>query len=975
MKKIVSGRLLGAGAASFALGAALAAAPAAAQDVAATDVAAPDVATEGVAEGETIVVTGSRIARPDVEAPVPVTVLGSADLQYDAAQNIQDTLNEMPQVAIGLTRANSNFLISGTGVATIDLRGLGDSRTLVLVNGRRFVAGLAGDSAVDVNNIPTDFLERVEIVTGGSSAVYGSDAVAGVVNFILKDKFEGISIRGQAGVTGKGDNARYMTSLTAGTTFGADDRGNILTNFTYDRDEGLFSRKRKRSSQDCAGLVCGPASYSSYASQGLFFLVDGDGLDSDAYRGQSMFTFDRANNTVAGFPTGSGYNRNNDRYISVPVERYLGSAIANFEIADNAKLFGELTYARVRSNSRLEPFALEWTDVYTGADDLGMSITNPFIPADVAAAIAARNSDADPDNDVAAIQFRRRQNDVFDRSNVVRRDTWRAVAGIRGELGSKFNYEASYVYGYMNDYNASEDIDNRRYRNALNAVRVGPGNVLGVDIICADAAARAEGCIPINLFGFDTVDPRAAAYVQAVIPKSQEITNQQHVLTATISGTPFDLGAGDVGVAFGVEYRKEKSFSDWDTLTNTGGNSGNQTPDLVGDYSVKEIFGEVNVPLISDGFVNYFGLIAAARVSDYSTVGSVVSWNAGAELEPFDGLRLRGVYAEANRAPNIGELFSQPSETFATVNDPCNGVTAATSNEYAAACRAIPAVQAAIQANGIFEYTLADIQGINGFQGGNINLREEKARTFTIGAVITPVQVPNLSLTIDYYNISIDKAINSIGRTYSIQQCLLTNLPLYCDNVVRNANTGRVTRVDGQFINAAGYKNSGIDVGLRYATGVGIAPDDRLSITTNYTYLIENSTQADPAAPVEDASGTFGQAFSRHRFTGRAAYSLGGFTLSWQTKFMSGGDYVLNFTSANPDILALNKIDDYWLHDLQVRYDLDEKYSFYVGVDNVFDTQPPYLPGTPFGTPTGLETGDAFDLFGRAFTVGVNLRF
>jgi len=965
MKKTVSGRLLGSGAASLVMGAALLSGPAAAQEI----------DNDGVAEGDTIVVTGSRIARHDVDAPVPVSVVSSTDLQYDAAQNIQDTLNEMPQVAIGLTRANSNFLISGTGVATIDLRGLGDSRTLVLVNGRRFVGGLPGDSAVDVNNIPTDFVERVEIVTGGSSAVYGSDAVAGVVNFILKEDFDGVSVRGQAGITGKGDNARYMTSVTAGTSFGADDRGNVMTNFTYDRDAGLFSHKRARSAQDCAGLVCGPASYSSYASQGRFQLVDSDGAASSAYQGGSLFTFDRGNNVVAGFPAGAGYNRNADRYISVPVERYLASAIANFDIADNAKLFGELTYGRVRSNSRLEPFAMDWTDVYTGADDLGMSIDNPFIPADVAAAIAARNSDADPDNDVAAIQFRRRQNDVFDRSNVVRRDTWRAVAGVRGDLGSKFKYEASYVYGYMNDYSASEDIDNRRYRNALNAIRVGPGNVLGVDIICADAAARAEGCIPINLFGYDTADPRAAAYVQAVIPKSQEITNQQHVATATISGTSFDLGAGDVGFAIGFEYRKEKSVSDWDTLTNTGGNSGNQTPDLVGSYTVKEIFGEVNVPLIRDSFVDYFGLIAAARVSDYSTVGNVLSWNAGVELQPFDGLRLRGVYAEANRAPNTSELFSQPSETFATVADPCNGVTASTSNQYAAACRAIPAVQAAIAANGVFEYTLADQQGINGFLGGNMNLQEEKARTFTIGTVITPIQVRNLSLTIDYYNIAIDRAINTIDRTYSIQQCLLTSLPLYCDNVRRNANTGFVTRVDGQLINVAGYKNSGIDLGLRYSTGLGIAPDDRLSITANYTYLIENSTQADPVAPVEDAAGTFGQAFSRHRFTGRAAYSVDDFTFSWQTKFMSGGDYVLNFTSANPDIAALNKIDDYWLHDLQVRYEIDEKYSFYFGIDNVFNTQPPYLPGTPFGTPTGLETGDAFDLFGRAFTVGVNFRF
>lgn len=959
---------LWASAAPLAVGFALIATPALAQDV------APQGSDEEARSTE-IIVTGSRIARPDVEAAVPVAVVSAADLAQDGAQNISDTLNELPQVAIGSTRTNTNFQTSGTGIATVNLRGLGSSRTLVLVNGRRFVSGFAGDSAVDLNNIPTDFVERVEVVTGGSSAVYGSDAVAGVVNFILKDRFDGISVRAQAGISEEGDNPRYMTSVTGGTSFGADDRGNILLNFTYDRDEGLRSNKRARSSQDCSGLVCGPASYSSYAEQGRFQLVKANGAAAPVFQGGSLFTFNRDNSVVAGFPTGYGFNRNNERYISVPLERYLASAVANYDLTDNVELFAEATYARVSSNSRLEPFALDWSDVYSQEDDLGISITNPFIPASVAAAITAANADGDATNDVAAIQFRRRQNEVFDRSNQVKRDTWRTVIGARGNLTDNFRYEASYVYGYVNDYNASEDIDNQRYRQALNAVRVGTGNVVGVDIVCADAAARAAGCIPINLFGYGTADPRAAAYVKAVVPKSEEITNQQHVVSGSITGSLFNLGAGDVGIAIGGEYREEKTVDDLDILTNTGGNSGNVIPDLVGSWNVKEVYGELNVPLIRDGFVKYFGLIGAARYSDYSTIGNVFSWNAGAELEPFDGLRLRGVYAVANRAPNSSELFSQPSETFASVTDPCDGVTATTADKYAAACRAIPAVAAAITANGVFEYTLADIQSINGFVGGNRNLQEEKAKTFTIGAVITPVQIPNFALTVDYYNIKIDDAISTIGRTYSIQQCLVTGLPLYCDNVTRSTNTGFITQVDGQLINVASYKNSGIDVGLRYAMPLGIAAGDKLDLSLNYTYLIENSTQADPTAPVREFAGTFGQAFSDHRFTSRLSYTAGPVTFSWQTKYLSGGDYVLDFTSTNPDVLALNKISDYWLHDMQVRFNVNKSATFYVGVDNVFNKQPPYLPGTPFGTPTGLETGEAFDVFGRYFTAGATFRF
>ena len=234
-------------------------------------------ADDGTDAGTTeLVVTGSRIARTDEAAsPVPLAVVGSADIALDGAPNISDILNEMPQTAIGITRTNTNFLTSGTGIATVNLRDLGSSRTLVLVNGRRFISGFAGDSAVDLNNIPTDFIDRVEIVTGGSSAVYGSDAIAGVVNFILKDKFNGVSVRGQYGITEHGDNGRYLASITAGTSFGAEDRGNILLNFSYDKDMGLRSRDRAISAQDCSGTVCGLGAFSSYAPQGQFLLASG----------------------------------------------------------------------------------------------------------------------------------------------------------------------------------------------------------------------------------------------------------------------------------------------------------------------------------------------------------------------------------------------------------------------------------------------------------------------------------------------------------------------------------------------------------------------------------------------------------------------------------------------------------------------------------------------------------------------------
>ena len=965
--------LLGTGVAS----AALLSTPAFAQTGATVDQTAQASADEADTAGSSIIVTGSRISRTEVESPVPIAVVGQAILEQDAAQNISDTINELPQVAIGSTRTNTNFQTTGTGIATVNLRSLGSSRTLTLVNGRRFISGFAGDSAVDLNNIPTDFVDRVEVVTGGSSAVYGSEAIAGVVNFILKDKFDGLQLRLQTGITSRGDNPTYLGSLTGGQSF-MDGRLNLLGNFSWDKDEGLASRDRKISQQDCGaqfsnGVICGPAFYSSFASQGRFQLVSSTGSSRPVLPGgNSLFTFNPDNSLQLGFPIGFGFNRDNLRLISTPVERKIFSGIVNFEVTPSIKFFTELTYGRVKSDASIEPLAV--SPASTGVNRIGIS--NPFIPASVAATIAAVNSDAIANNNVGFIDFRRRSNEIFDRSNHARRNTFRAATGFKGELAEKYNWEVSYVYGRVRDFNSTEDIDLDKYNNALDAVRVSAGNVVGTDIICRDAAARAAGCIPLNLFGANTVDPRAAAYVKASVPRSEDIINREDVVNASISGPLFALWAGDISAAVGGEYRREKTSDTVDALTLAGNNSGNQLTNLVGKYHVWEAFGEVNVPLIKDSsFTKYFGLTGAARYSDYSTIGGIFSYNVGAEWQPISDIRFRGMYAVANRAPNISELFSQPSQTFAAINDPCNGVTATTAGDFGAACRAIPGVASAINANGAFVYTLADLQTIDGFVGGNTNLSEEKATTKTLGVVLTPRFIPGLSLTADYYDIKVKNAINTLGRNFSVSQCLLTNNPVFCSTVTRNPNTGFITRVNGQLINVAGLHNEGIDFGLNYGTRVGLVPDDKLTLAVNVTHLIDNETQSSPSEAPSDSAGTFGRGFSRNSALARGSYRFNEFTIGWTTSFLEGGPFVKDFFSTDPAVVALNKVDDYWLHDFQLRIDPNDRFSMFFNVDNVFDTKPQLLPGAAFGNPTGLETSPDFDVFGRRFLVGVKVKF
>ncbi|QPQ55234.1 TonB-dependent receptor [Allosphingosinicella flava] len=946
-------------------GCAFAAAPLAAQE-------APSATEEQAAQDEpdAIVVTGSRIARPDLDSIVPVTVIGSQDIQADAATNIQDTLTELPQFGVGNTRTNTNFLTSGNGVATLNLRNLGGNRTLTLVNGRRFIAGLAGTSAVDVNNIPAEFIERVETVTGGASSVYGSDAIAGVVNFILRDKIEGISIRSQYNITDEGDNPRYYVGATGGTTF-MGDRGSVIAHLSYDKDTGLLSRKRDISDQDCgtplgnaAGIICGPASYSIYGPQGQFYYVNTAG----AVGSTPNFSFDPNNNLITG--RGAGFNRNAERYIAVPVERLLGSAIVRYDLTDNLELFAEGTYAKTKSRSRLEPSAIAIGPIATQDIPQVIAIDNPFIPAAIQAVIAARNSDANPANDITGIAAQRRFNEVFDRSNKNDRDVYRIATGLRGDFAGGWNYDLSYVFGQFKDYTESETAVKSRIANALDAIRLPSG-----EIVCRSVAARAEGCAPLNLFGAGTASEAASAYVQSDTPRSLDITNTQHVVSASISGSPVTLWAGDLGIALGVEYRKEKTFADNDVLTNAGLNIGNVTQDLKGQFDVIEGFGEVNLPLLKDQFVNYLGLTGAIRVSDYSTIGTVVSWNAGAEFEPFTGLRFRGVYANANRAPNISELFTPPNETFASITDPCNGVTASNNpGGYGAACRAIPAIAADIAANGTFSYTLSQQQSVNGFVGGNTDLNEETAKTLTLGAVVAPLQVPGLSLTVDYFKIKVEDAIATLGRQTSVQQCLLTGNPVFCDNVIRGTD-GRLRTVNGQLINVSTFKTSGIDANLRYDRRIG--ESDRISFTFNYSHLLYLKTQGNPSAPVIENAGTAG--VSKDRFTTRLSYTTGPFTASWQSTFLSKAVSSSTFTNSNPDIVAMNKIPSYLYHDVQLRYNIGDgnEFSLYGGVNNVFDKKPPFLPNPPFtASITGTETqADVYDPFGRRFYIGVRVGF
>jgi iron complex outermembrane recepter protein len=926
-----------------------------------TACATAQAAEEPIAE---IVVTGSRIARPDIEASTPVQVLSGQAIDMQGSQNVSDILAELPAVGTpGLSRTNSNFLTSSNGVSTVNLRNMEDQRTLVLINGRRVVSGVGGTSIVDVNNIPTDLIESVQVLTGGASAVYGSEAVAGVVNFILKDDYEGLNVRAQTGASAEGDAERHLFSVTGGINIG--DRGNITGNVQYDRDFGLRSRNRAISANDI------PAR-SGFPPQGLFPLV-------------SDWTFGPDNVLKNTFDVATdGFNRNAERYIATPLERTLVTLLGNYELTDSVQLFAEGSYSRMESNSSLEPLATDNSDAVLpdGTVLQGLSRDNPFIPAPI---LAEMDALAAATGEEVFLPMIKRMNGVFDRSNQNERDFYRAVVGLSGDFGNDWHWDAYYNRSQTKEATASETALRDRYFHALDAI----ADPTTGQPICRDAAARAAGCAPFNPFGFNSVSQEAADYITAGgIKDTFDAKVDQEVIAANITGPVFELPAGAVRIAAGVEYREERSEEIFSPETQAGNTMGNALTNTVGEYDVKEAYIEAVVPLLTDlPFARSWDFEAAYRLGDYSTVGSVDSWKAGTTWAPIDDVRFRAVYSVATRAPNIGELFAGPNQTFVTVPDPCEQAVneAGPVGDY---CRSIPGIAQQIATTGGFAYTLGDEQSMEGLNLSNPEVQEEQAKTWTVGVVLTPQALRNFTMSIDWFQIKVDDAINLVSRDYILTTCVnsLGTDPL-CNRITREQvgtprprTPGTVFSIDTLPLNAASLETSGVDVALGYA--LEFAGAQRLGVALAYTYLDKLTLQQQPNLPAEDQKGQLdgpgrlGAGFE-HRANLGLNYSWDRFSASWRMNYLSDIKDTLeeNGPTVPPNV---NEIGSVVYHDVQARFEFgpDREYAVYAGADNVFDKKPPVLGQDAQSEITGTETAaDTYDPFGRMWYAGVEVTF
>lgn len=967
-------RTLRAGTASFALGTALLAMtnPALAQS-------APPPAADASDDASAIVVTGSRIARPELTSSIPVAVVNSQTIANRGQTNALDAIRDIPIAGQSLDKSASNFSNFDNGISTVNLRNLGTSRTLVLINGRRSV-GTPGDSAVDLNNIAPDLIDHIEIATGGTSAVYGSDAVAGVVNIILKKKFDGISLHLQDGISSRGDAGNQLASVTAGKTF-AGGRGHVIANFTFTRDAAVYARDRAYSAVDAPNL-------SSYAQQGLFDTGTGAFKPVEG----TTYTFNRANG-VKLYEDSSvdGYNRNGDRLLSTPINRYLGSIQGDYEFSPAVTLFAEFTYTRSNVRSIIEPLAVDdggaqGQTVYNfdGSPFSGIPVTNPLVPQTIRDAAIA--------NGASQIFFRRRSNGLFDRSADSERDYWRGVIGLKGDLGSNWKYEAYYERSRIKDHTFGDAIMMTNYGAALQATTIGGQTV------CADPAARAAGCVPINIFGFNTVDATMRKWLStytgqgALVPGATpgqtvvndlERTGTQDVAAINLTGSLFKLPAGNVQVALGAEYHGEKSEQYYDVFTQSGLSSAQQAANTIGKYHSKEVYGEVNVPLLRDTpFAHELSVEGAVRYADYSTVGGFVSYKFGGTYAPVPDIRFRAIYARAVRAPNVNELYSGAANTAPSVVDPCdqnggNGdaIQKGGLTPLPAACASIPGIANYLKTHPNFTYSLAQIQTISGTIGGNTALGAESTNTLTAGATITPRFFRGFDLSVDYYKIKVNNAITQVDFQDSVSQCVATGDPNFCANVTRDPSTGIIKTVDSIFLNGASYEVAGIDTQANYSFRPHLfGPNERVNLTVYWNHKFKQDKQPFAGAFVKhqlgkaDVYGTsqnIGTGF-KDQLTVNANYQIGPMALSYTFRYYSpvttdSGDFIPSYT----------------YHDLQGRFTIGESrnYEFYFGVNNLFDKQPPLVTDLVNQWPGTNTVASTYDLIGRRFYAGVRATF
>ncbi|MCM2679821.1 TonB-dependent receptor domain-containing protein [Echinimonas agarilytica] len=926
---------------------------------------------------ERIQVTGSRIKRTDMETPVPVTTISRDDIVQLGALNVADILKTSPVTIAGTDSSNSAFTNSSVGLNTTELRGLGEERTLVLVNGRRFVSGVSPSVgyAVDLNAIPASMVERIDILKSASSAVYGSDAVAGVVNIITRQDFEGVEVNVQAGTSGEGDRDTGSFNIVTG---GRWDTGNAWVSLGYDEDDGLKSTDRDFSKKDIAWGLDDEGNeaivdlFSSYPPQGRVSYTSKTRQATDA-NGDPAFNEDGTPRMVSvslngdGTPFDNRFNRAEYRQLITPLERKYAAAGINLDISPNVSVFTELNYNNAKTtDSTIEPTPLDvvndvWLKDRNGTG--GMDVNSPLLPDTLRDQLML-----DGITNLNETTFVRRQLEFGARSTNLERDTIRLATGLDWDIDGNWISSTYVTWGKTDQVQENGgQVNVERAALALDVIEDADGN-----LICADEHARLQGCVPLNYFGEGTVSDAAVDYIQVPAKVSGQV--EQTVVATGIAGDlPFELSGGLVAVAAGIEWREEKGSFNPGDLAQTGASSTNKSEPTDGRFDTTDIYGEVAMPILDNLSVDL-----AARYSDHSIVGGNVTWNAGVEYTPIDSLKIRASAATAIRTPNISELFGGRGETFAGVTDPCSGLKAGDTGQVAVNCLSIPEVADRVAREGVFELTQAELQGTGGFIGGNEEVQEETSDSWSVGFIWQAMD--NLAFTVDYWDYSIEDAILTTPRTTVLDRCFALSSADFSQNCNGNAirdAQGALIEVNSGTSNENNLDTSGIDFEANHSIDIG---PGTLSTQAIWTYTREYvETEIESGSSIDYVGEVLNP---RHRANLNLAYTMDNISVAWRARYWDhsvdsvSGDNVNFYTG---EILAEgkgNELGSVTYHDLSGGYYFDNGIELNAGVRNLFDKQPNVLPqGTSNGS-TGINTAsEAYDVTGRYFYAGVTAKF
>jgi outer membrane receptor protein involved in Fe transport len=945
---------------------------------------------------EKITVTGTRIPSPNLESTSPISIISPVDIKIEHPVSIENLINNMPQVFADQGNMLSN---AATGTADINLRGLGSARTLVLINGRRLPAGDPFIYATDINMIPLPLIQRVDIYTGGASAVYGSDAIAGVVNFIMNDRFQGVqfdvshsfynhqqgnglaSVIQQRALTNPAqfkvpgdvdsDGEVEQYSVALGSDF-ANGKGNATVFLGYTRTHPVLQRDRDYSAcatgQSATGFTCGG---SSTAVPGRFL---------DLNTGNSFTIADAAGNARPFNAALDQFNFAPYNFFQRPDERYLADFFAHYDILPWLRTYTEFQFMDDRTLAQIAPGG-----IFFGTDPGStntLHFENPLLSAQFKSTFGIT-----PDTPADVI-IGRRNVEGGGRLTDLRHTDYRGVLGFKGELpfAPGWDWDVWYQMGknvfqssFFNDFSGSR---------ILKAIDVVTDPATGQPVCRAALSGADPACVPYNIFTTNPPSQAALDYLQ--VPAFQTGFTEQSVVGGTLSA---DLGmynwrlpwAKDgIGVAFGLERRTEKLELHPDVLyvTHDLTSFAGSTLPINGRYTVKEAYAEARVPIIQDRpWAQLLSVNGSYRYSDYSTNHTTDTWGLGAEWAPIREVRLRGSYQEATRAANIIELFlGQSLNLFNMAADPC-GTSAIGGPPSATLAQCL---RTGLPANLYGSQNLTNQAGqYNYLQGGNVNLSPEKSKSYTFGVVLEPLR--NLTGSVDYWKIKLDNVVSKIPPALAVTNCI--NSGINCDLIHRDPTLGTLWTgggfVTGTNINLSKRKTSGVDVSANY-----VWPIDKWgSLAFNFvgTYVKEFVTEPIPGLGDYNCAGLYGATCGpptpkwRHKFrtTWSTPWNIDA-SISW--RHIDSVDVELG--SGNPllagdffPVVKTLSAQDYI--DLAASWAITKNFTLWAGVNNVFDKDPPITDSSIAGPATGNGNTypQTYDALGRRIFISVTAKF